>query len=119
MEYRIYDNETGKIKADLICLVGETYDTSRDLKIFDPISTWKKSVIPGGTYHMRELLVPIFQSGQCVYDSPDTMTIKHFCEQELDTLWDENRRLVNPQTVYVDLSRPLFDLKHSLLGDEK
>ena len=117
--YRIYDNETGKIKADLICLVGETYDTSRDLKIFDPISTWKKSVIPGGTYHMRELLVPIFQSGQCVYDSPDTMTIKHFCEQELDTLWDENRRLVNPQTVYVDLSRPLFDLKHSLLGDEK
>lgn len=117
--YRIYDNETRKIKADLICLVGETYDTSRDLKIFDPISTWKKSVIPGGTYHMRELLVPIFQSGQCVYDSPDTMTIKHFCEQELDTLWDENRRLVNPQTVYVDLSRPLFDLKHSLLGDEK
>ena len=117
--YRIYDNETGKIKADLICLVGETYDTSRDLKIFDPISTWKKSVIPGGTYHMRELLVPIFQSGQCVYDSPDTMTIKHFCEQELDTLWDENRRLVNPQTVYVDLSRSLFDLKHSLLGDEK
>lgn len=117
--YRIYDNETGKIKADLICLVGETYDTSMDLKIFDPISTWKKSVIPGGTYHMRELLVPIFQSGQCVYDSPDTMTIKHFCEQELDTLWDENRRLVNPQTVYVDLSRPLFDLKHSLLGDEK
>lgn len=117
--YRIYDNATGKIKADLICLVGETYDPEKDLKIFDPISTWKKSVIPGGSYHLRELLVPIFLNGQCVYTSPDTMDIREFCQNELDTLWDENRRLVNPQTVYVDLSKPLFDLKHNLLGDEQ
>ncbi len=106
--FRIYDNETHKIKADLICLVGEAYDTSEDLKIFDPISTWKKSTIPGGTYTMRELLVPVFLNGQCVYESPDTMSIKAVCRQELDTLWDENRRLVNPQTVYVDLSQRLL-----------
>lgn len=117
--FRIYDNETKKIKADLICLVGEHYDISEDLKIFDPISTWKKSTIPGGTYHMRELLVPVFLNGQCVYESPDTMSIKAVCQQELDTLWDENRRLMNPQTVYVDLSQPLFDLKRRLLEDEK
>lgn len=117
--FRIYDNETKKIKADLICLVGEHYDISEDLKIFDPISTWKKSTIPGGTYHMRELLVPVFLNGQCVYESPDTMSIKAVCQQELDTLWDENRRLMNPQTVYVDLSQPLFNLKRRLLEDEK
>lgn len=117
--FRIYDNETKKIKADLICLVGEHYDISEDLKIFDPISTWKKSTIPGGTYHMRELLVPVFLNGQCVYESPDTMSIKAVCQQELDTLWDENRRLMNPQTVYVDLSQPIFDLKRRLLEDEK
>lgn len=117
--FRIYDNETRKIKADLICLVGEHYDISRDLRIFDPISTWKKSTIPGGTYHIRELLVPIFLNGQCVYESPDTMSIKAVCQQELNTLWDENRRLMNPQTVYVDLSQPLFDLKRRLLEDEK
>lgn len=117
--FRIYDNETKKIKADLICLVGEHYDISEDLRIFDPISTWKKSTIPGGTYHMRELLVPVFLNGQCVYESPDTMSIKAVCQQELDTLWDENRRLMNPQTVYVDLSQPLFDLKRRLLEDEK
>ena len=117
--FRIYDNETKKIKADLICLVGEHYDISEDLRIFDPISTWKKSTIPGGTYHMRELLVPVFLNGQCVYESPDTMRIKTICQQELNTLWDENRRLMNPQTVYVDLSQPLFDLKRRLLEDEK
>lgn len=39
---RIYDKETGKIIADLICLVGETFDTSHSLLLFDPIETWKK-----------------------------------------------------------------------------
>lgn len=117
--FRIYDNETKKIKADLICLVGESYDTTQDLRIFDPISTWKKSTIPGGTYSMRELLVPVFLNGQCVYESPDTMDIKAVCQKELNTLWDENRRLVNPQTVYVDLSQSLFDLKRQLLENEK
>ena len=102
----------------MICLVGETYDTTEDLKIFDPISTWKKSTIPANTYHIRELLVPIFQNGQCVYESPDTMEIKAFCQKELNTLWDENRRLMNPQTVHVDLSKKLYNLKHHLLGDE-
>ena len=117
--YRIYDKESSKIKADLICLVGETFDPSEDLKIFDPISTWKKSILPAGSYQIREMLVPIFLNGQCVYSSPAVMDIKAYCQQELNTLWDENRRLMNPQTVYVDLSQKLFDLKHKLLGDEK
>ena len=117
--YRIYDKESSKIKADLICLVGETFDPSEDLKIFDPISTWKKSILPAGSYQIREMLVPIFLNGQCVYSSPAVMDIKAYCQQELNTLWDENRRLINPQTVYVDLSQKLFDLKHKLLGDEK
>ena len=43
---------------------------SDDLTIFDPQATWKKSTLAGGTYTMRELLVPIFIKGQCVYKSP-------------------------------------------------
>ncbi len=114
--FRLYEKETGKIKADLICLVGETLDENEDLEIFDPISTWKRTLLPAGSYEVRELLVPVFQSGQCVYESPSTMEIKAQCEKELDTLWDENRRLMNPQTVHVDLSQKLFDLKHELLN---
>src|SRR5574344_985552 len=41
--FRIYDKESGKIKADLIALAGETIDESKDLLIFDPIETWKKT----------------------------------------------------------------------------
>ena len=114
--FRIYDKATGKIRADLICLAGETYDEEKDLKIFDPEATWKKLTLKAGTYTLRELLVPVFLNGQCVYDSPATMDIKKYCEGELATLWDETRRLVNPQEVYVDLSKPLYDLKQELLN---
>lgn len=117
--YRIYDKETGKIKADLICLVGETYKEEDDLLIFDPVYTWKKSVIKGGSYTIREIIKPIFLKGQCVYDSPSTMEIRSYCQEELNTLWDETRRLVNPKEVYVDLSKPLFDLRNELLDAKK
>ena len=54
--YRIYDKDTGKIRADLICFADETYDTSEDLLLFDPNSTWKKTRLEGGTYTMKEIL---------------------------------------------------------------
>ena len=116
--FRIYDKETGKIRGDLICLSDEVYDPSCDLVIFDPLATWKKLRIPGGTYQMRELLVPVFKKGQCFYESPSVMEIRSYCQQELNSLWDESRRLVNPQEVYVDLSVPLYQLKNQLL-DQK
>ena len=64
---RIYDKETGKIIADLICLVDEEFDEKNSLLLFDPIETWKKTHLAPGTYTMRELLVPIFKNGKCVY----------------------------------------------------
>lgn len=39
---RIYDKATGKIIADLICLVGEEFDTRNSLLLFDPLETWKR-----------------------------------------------------------------------------
>lgn len=87
--------------------------------IFDPVYTWKKSVIKGGSYTIREIIKPIFLKGQCVYDSPSTMEIRSYCQEELNTLWDETRRLVNPKEVYVDLSKPLFDLRNELLDAKK
>lgn len=41
--YRIYDNDTGKIRADYICLEGESFDTEEDLILFDPNEPWKKN----------------------------------------------------------------------------
>ena len=113
--YRIYEKDTGKIKADLICLVDEKFDESQKLMLFDPIEPWKKTMLAEGSYTLRELMVPIFKNGECCYTSPKVMDIRDYCQKELNTLWDETRRLVNPHKVYVDLSSRLYDIKISLL----
>lgn len=117
--FRFYDKETGKIKADVIALAEETFDEAKDLQIFDPLETWKKTTLHGGTYFVKEILQPIFDNGICVYESPDVAAIKEYCGNELETLWDETRRLVNPHKVYVDLSDKLFKIKSELLNNNE
>mgnify|MGYP000744283324 FL=1 len=115
--YRIYSKTTGKIKADLICLADEVFDPEETMIIFDPVDTWKKTKVLGGTYEIRELLIPVIQEGKRVYTSPDVVDIRDYCQKEQNTLWDESRRLINPQKVYVDLSQKLYDLKKNLLEE--
>ena len=115
--FRVYDKETGKIRADLICFADETFDTDQDLLLFDPSATWKKTRLPGGSYRMKEILKPIFINGECVYQSPSVMEIAAYCRQEKETLWDETKRLFFPHRVYVDLSQRLYDTKEKLLNE--
>ena len=114
--YRIYDKESGKIRADYITLADESFDEKDDRLLFDPIATWKKTRLEGGSYVMKEILVPVFKNGQCVYESPSVMEIQKYCKEQLDTMWEESRRLVNPQEVYVDLSDRLYEVKKGLLN---
>ena len=113
--YRVYEKDSGKIKADLICLVGETFNEEEPLLLFDPLEPWKKTRLPGGSYNLRELLVPVFRKGKCCYESPKVMAIRDYCQKELSTLWDETKRFVNPHPIYVDLSQKLYDIKIALL----
>ena len=115
--YRIYGKSTGKIKADLICLKDEVFNPEETMIIFDPVDTWKKTKVLGGTYELKELLVPVIKGGKRVYTSPSVMELRAFCQQEQNTLWDESRRFVNPQKVYVDLSQKLYDIKKDLLEE--
>ncbi len=111
--YRFYGNDTGKAIADYICLHDEVVDDSRDLEIFDPQATWKRKNIYNFT--AKELLVPIFQNGELVYDMPSLPDIQKYCAAQVDTLWDEVQRFDNPHTYYVDLSQKLWDIKYALL----
>ena len=114
--YRIYDKVTGKIKADLICLADEVFNEEEPLKLFDPSAPWKKTRLPGGSYTMREMLIPVIRSGKTVYQSPRVMEIREICNREKETIWDETKRFVNPHEIYVDLSQKLYDMKTELLN---
>ena len=113
--YRIYEKASGKIEADLICFADEVIDPKQDLLLFDPMDTWKKTKLAGGTYTVREILLPIFKNGECLYKSPTLKEIAAYCREEKDTLWDETKRLFYPHRVYVDLSQKLYAVKQSLL----
>lgn len=115
--YRVYEKETGKIKADLICLEEETFSEEDALLLFDPLEPWKKTKLAAGTFTLRELLVQVFDKGRCCYESPKVMDIRSYSEKEKDTLWEETKRFVNPHKVYVDLSQKLYDTKIKLLDE--
>ena len=114
--FRIYEKETGKIKADLICFADEVINENEDLLLFDPVDTWKKTLLKGGSFTVREILQPVFINGSCVYKSPSVMEIAKYCREEKDTLWDETKRLFYPHQVYVDLSEKLYNVKQNLLN---
>lgn len=115
--YRVYEKPSGKMKADLICLIDEEFSEDEELRLFDPLEPWKKTKLQAGQYSLRELLVPIFANGECVYKSPEVMDIRENCQNELNSLWDESRRFLNPHNMYIDLSRKLYDLKHQMLDE--
>lgn len=111
--YRIYDRESHKANADLICLHSEEIDTSEPLEIFHPVHTWKRKTFTN--YYVKELLIPVFEKGKCVYQMPTLDEIKDYCVKEVDTLWDEVKRFEFPHIYIVDLSQKLWDLKDDLL----
>ncbi len=114
MLYRIYDNASGKALADLIALDGETFDESAPLTIFDPINTWKRKTLTN--FHMRKLLEPLYLGGELVQEKRPLLDIQAYCKQELDSFWDQYRRLIYPHRYKIDLSDQLWTLKRSLLN---
>ena len=113
--YRIFENETGKAMADLICVHDEVIDPSQPLELFDPEATWKRKTVTDFT--AVELLVPIFQGGKLVYQSPSITEMRAYCAAQIDLQWDEVKRFENPHNYYVDLSQKLWDIKHNLLKE--
>ena len=117
--YRLYGRATGKIIGDLICLEDEVFTEEDDIMLFDPVETWKRTRVRPNTFRIRELLVPVYKSGKRIYKSPPVMEIRDICTKEQNTMWDETRRFANPNTVYVDLSRKLYDTKQALLAEHE
>lgn len=84
-------------------------------EIFDPEYTWKRKTVKN--FRAKKLLTRIFDKGNCVYESPKLKEIKSFCKEQVDTLWEEVKRFENPHRYYVDLSKPLWDMKERLLQE--
>ena len=83
--------------------------------MFHPQYTYINKVVTD--YTAIPLLHDIFKEGKLVYKQPSLDEIKKFCADNLDGLWDEYKRSLNPQEYPVDLSQNLYESKMDLIQD--
>lgn len=110
--YRFYDKDSNKALGDVVALAHEEINKDK-YELFDPVDTYKRKTITN--YTIREMQVPIFESGKLVYDIPSTMEIISYHQEEMKTIWAELKRLKKPHNYYVDLSEELWLLKEGLI----
>jgi nicotinate phosphoribosyltransferase len=110
--YRIL-NEQGKAEADYITMEDERLP-EKDLKLFDPVHTYKNKVVPSFT--AEELLQPVFIEGKQVYELPQLEDIRRYHKNQLRLFWPEHLRRLNPQEYFVDLSEEVWKTKTDLLA---
>ncbi len=115
--YRLYDKETGKSIADVITLFDETIDDTKPYEIFDPQNTWKRKIIEN--FVAVDIRKQYIRNGDLIETLPDIESIKKYCADQYETLWEEVTRFENPHTYYVDLSQKLWDIKNELLNKSK
>lgn len=67
--FRLYDKDTGKMKADIIALEGETISTDTAFHLVADSMPWRYRTVPAGSFTVRTMLEPIFRNGKLVYKS--------------------------------------------------
>ena len=113
--FRIYDKESGKAEADLICLKGEEIDEREPLTIFHPKDTWKRTTFTN--YMVRRLSRKVIEGGKPVAPSPSLAEVCAYAEREKQSFWDEYKRLDNPHIYKVDLSEKLYNVKNEMISE--
>jgi nicotinate phosphoribosyltransferase len=113
--YRLFDPD-GMAVADQICMHDEVLDGG-PVELFDPKDTWKRLVVKD--YTAKELMVPVFKSGEKVYGCPPLPEVRRYCEEQVATIGEDVKRFANPHKYYVDMSKKLWDTKQSLILSHK
>ncbi|WP_323704361.1 nicotinate phosphoribosyltransferase [Mammaliicoccus sp. Dog046] len=108
--YRIINTKTNKSEGDYITLEQENPNEEERLKMFHPVHTYKMKYIKH--FNAVDLHHDIFENGKRVYELPMIEEIKQFALNNLDILWEENKRYLNPEEYPVDLSKACWDNKN-------
>ena len=111
--WRLFDNETGKAIADVLTLEDEDLGKCSSYELFDPDYTRKRKTVDN--FVARQLLVPIFINGECIYKFPSLDDIRSYCAEQVDALWEEVLRFENPHGYYVDMSQDLWEIRQELI----
>jgi len=108
--WRITNNKKNdKSEGDYVTFWNEDPREHSSLYMFHPQYTYINKTVED--FQAKPLLHDIFVDGKLVYDLPNVKEIKKYCADNLDSLWDEYKRILNPQVYPVDLSSKLYSHK--------
>jgi len=108
--WRITNNKKNdKSEGDYVTFWNEDPREHSSLYMFHPQYTYINKTVED--FQAKPLLQDIFINGKLVYDLPNVKDIKKYCAANLDSLWDEYKRILNPQVYPVDLSSKLYSHK--------
>ena len=111
--WRITSREKGKSEGDYITYDGVDVNELTEIKMFHPTYTYIKKTVRD--FDAIPLLVDIFKDGKQVYELPALMDIQAYARKEFDKLWDEYKRVLNPQHYPVDLAKDVWQDKMDLI----
>ena len=111
--WRITSREKGKSEGDYITYAGLDVNGLEELEMFHPTYTYINKTVKN--FDAVPLLVDIFQEGNLVYNQPSLTEIQTYARKEFDKLWDEYKRVLNPQDYPVDLARDIWQDKMDLI----
>jgi len=107
--YRIVNNENGHAEGDYIALDGENIQQIERLKMFHPVHTYISKFVTNFT--AIELHESIVENGKVVYEEPAIQETQAYVKKNLQLLWCEYKRTMNPEEYPVDLSQACWDNK--------
>jgi len=114
--YRVINNKNNHAEGDYITMDDEKLPEKR-LRMFHPTHTYMNKVVTNFT--AKELHEVIFENGELVYEIPYIEESRKYLKQNLDSLWDEYKRIMNPEDYPVDLSQKCWDNKMKNIEEVK
>lgn len=115
--YRIINKSNGKSEGDYIAMNEENVKEATSLNMFHPVHTYISKTVTH--FEAKELHVPLYENGKCVYELPSLEDIRTYVRENLDLLWEEYKRLLNPHEYPVDLSQTCWDNKMANIAKVK
>ncbi len=111
---RFYKKGSGKMITDLVCLADEPMPNGEDFTLVTESAKWRKKELKAGTYTCEEMLKPVVKAG-VVQPLPTLSETIAYANEQMDTLWPEYTRLLNPNIMEVNLSDALQSLKSEII----
>ena len=111
--WRITSREKGKSEGDYITFDDSDVTSLDEIEMFHPTYTYINKTVRD--FDAVPLLVDIFDKGELVYSLPSLEDIQVYARKEFDKLWDEYKRVLNPQDYPVDLARDVWQHKMNLI----